>query len=147
MNQKIHDKTYAACQAGGMSSDASEECARDHATRNEGPKHTPGPWEQHGCAVYTSSKLPNHIANHDPITRLVAQASWDYDEEDVQHAWEYDEATANARLIAAAPDLLASLRECLHWIENSDDDGDGYNSTVAQNARAIIAKATEEEPR
>ena len=45
-------------------------------------------------------------------------------------------------LHAAAPELLEALRDCLGWIENSDDDGDGFHSTVAQAARAAIKKAT-----
>ena len=46
---------------------------------------------------------------------------------------------ANARLIAAAPELLASLAE---MVEKYDPD-DGYTTDVIERARAAIRKATE----
>jgi len=52
------------------------------------------------------------------------------------------EATANARLIAAAPDLLDALRWLLaFWRPGSDHDTDEVRLAVAA-ARAAIAKAT-----
>lgn len=54
---------------------------------------------------------------------------------------ESDESTANARLLAAAPDLLDALRGMLEYFcENGHDD---YSDTeTVQAARAAIAKAT-----
>ena len=51
------------------------------------------------------------------------------------------EATANARLLAAAPDLLDALKGMLEYFcENGYDD---YSDTeTVQAARAAIAKAT-----
>lgn len=57
------------------------------------------------------------------------------------------EATANARLIAAAPDLLAALEKALASIEGQAEllrhcgAAYGIGATLAQ-ARAAIAKAT-----
>lgn len=66
----------------------------------------------------------------------------------------YDKDTdaANARLIAAAPDLLEALRGCLPYIRDMDDDGpagEGWQSErlsrFIADARAAIAKATSTE--
>lgn len=46
-----------------------------------------------------------------------------------------DEQQANARLIAAAPDLLEALGQCLGWL---DEHAPRY---VEEEARAAIAKA------
>jgi predicted RNA-binding protein Jag len=58
------------------------------------------------------------------------------------------QAQANARLIAAAPDLLEALQSLLQGIKH-DNYGDGYAEIVVttedvQAARAAIAKATGE---
>jgi hypothetical protein len=59
------------------------------------------------------------------------------------------EAIANARLIAAAPDLLEALKDLMPILDKAwDYDGDVFgrlhNDAVdaGQNARAAIAKAT-----
>ena len=48
---------------------------------------------------------------------------------------------ANARLIAAAPDLLAALRLCERALEERDAEAEEH---AAKAARAAIAKATGE---
>lgn len=113
-------------------------------------KHTPGPWSvphfarAHGCGcryvfageylggiaeVYVDNgKMPSGGGNDCPSV---------------------DEATANARLIAAAPDLLSALRELLALGEQeSIEDGeleeaieDGELEEAKAAARAAIAKA------
>ena len=55
----------------------------------------------------------------------------------------YPQALANARLIAAAPDLLEAARRALNFIENTEDEfGDNLPSGDA--LRAAIARATGE---
>ncbi len=52
---------------------------------------------------------------------------------------------ANARLIAAAPDLLEALRatlRCLEWHEQRH--GVGMDAKAVKDARAVIAKTTGE---
>ncbi len=54
-----------------------------------------------------------------------------------------DEANANnARLVAAAPDLLAALREIVAAVESGEVDGYSPSGDWFREARAAIAKAT-----
>lgn len=72
------------------------------------------------------------IANDDPIAIVVVPASFGMDEE----------LDANARLIAAAPDLLSALRALMESME-ARLDGEGGTPTEyreVEAARAAIAK-------
>lgn len=51
----------------------------------------------------------------------------------------------DARLMAAAPDLLAALQDCLTYLEN-DIGGPDYSGPEKQVARAAIANATQSTP-
>jgi len=78
-------------------------------------KHTPGPW---------------HIGKRYPSGAI-------YDEKGGEicgfsNLLHPAEIAANARLIAAAPDLLSALRALVHPMANDDD---------VNHARAVIAKA------
>jgi hypothetical protein len=92
--------------------------------------HTPGPWivnpfnAQVDCAVV--SKLGDLLP--------VAQMLWPADERSEA------ETEANARLIAAAPDLLAASQYALEVLAPQKDD-DFVWSAMSQLVRAI-AKAT-----
>jgi len=92
-------------------------------------KHTPGPWtaneefddgESLGIAI-TAGRLGQVVRVFD-----VGQKGF-----------------ANAALIAAAPDLLAVLREAFRAFSHDDDGPVWADSTIAK-ARAAIAKATGE---
>lgn len=89
-------------------------------------KFTPGPWMLSGRTVYA---LNDQGFNR--FSALVQDA----------HAPAY-ELNANARLIAAAPELLEALEQAVTSMQDS-----GYqNSHVAvRAARAAIAKATGEQ--
>jgi hypothetical protein len=76
-------------------------------------KHTPGPWEVHPLAP---------LAVHQP----------EYE------CW-IPQSKADARLIAAAPELLEALLLCVDALE------DGHWQETKQAARAAIAKATGEQ--
>ena len=94
----------------------------------QNPQHTPGPWTLDGAANTGDLDI---VAPRGRIAML-----------DCEFSAETEEAlTANARLIAAAPDLLAAL------IELSDYVFDEYTASHllcerAAEARAVIAKAT-----
>jgi hypothetical protein len=56
---------------------------------------------------------------------------------------ECDEREANARLIAAAPELLEALREVMaRFLDAREAAGLDRNSDAAKRTRAAIAKAT-----
>lgn len=93
----------------------------DQRTEPQSPKHTPGPWVAQGTAVM---KL------HD----LLGAATADENAE---------QAEANVRLIAAAPDLLAALRDALEFIGLCDEDTiyAAREAGVFDTGEAAIAKA------
>jgi len=109
-------------------------------------KHTPGPWS------YSDHASPRITNVECDIARVEALPGSE------NHSEVRGEVIANARLIAAAPDLLAALREvslCFGtgeaseewWAEQHDNYvPEGRNSVdcrndVLERARAVIAKA------
>lgn len=90
-------------------------------------KHTPGPWK--------SAIWDKRINIYDGQNRVTPFAWVDNDDVDPR------EASANARLICAAPDLLESVAALLPIVESLDDgDGDGLPSCVVA-ARAALKRA------
>lgn len=98
--------------------------------------HTPGPWHADGGAAHilgqSSRAIRTHCANY-PTVAYVAG----YDDENGE---------ANARLIAAAPDLLAALKaldDCYCQVNDSLTRDERINHRkVLLAARQAIAKAT-----
>ena len=94
-------------------------------------KHTPGPWRVqatgHSFVVeaHTHTEVISVDANGNPCR-------WS----------EYNEA--NARLIAAAPELLEALQALLGWeeAEIKHFEATGPDDWIMEIARAAIAKAT-----
>lgn len=109
-------------------------------------KHTPGPW-----SVFTglggSSYIFPGIESEASGCSVIIFGEKDGDESGVRGR-SPDEARANARLIAAAPDLLEALRLWQVWDDTPRDRGGklgpkGLAWTAFDNARkASIAKAT-----
>jgi hypothetical protein len=115
-------------------------------------KFTPGPWEADELDVFAPSDCPYH-----PVADCTSNSS----------CRDYDTDEANARLIAAAPELLEALRDLMDIetcdigmddFEDSDSvgayqDGDGQTKDLPltfghlRRARAAIAKATGEQTR
>lgn len=113
-------------------------------------RHTPGPWTALDH-ITVSEHTPQHVEVRGP-RRIEAIADCFYGRSNV-------EMFANARLIAAAPELLAALNECLAqlegpagvWGDGRGNDGkktglshDEFNQLRGQrlsNARSAIAKA------
>jgi hypothetical protein len=104
--------------------------------------HTPGPWEidrnqgddefRH-CGITTVAK--NDHGGHETIATVSMTPPWDVETYD----WCIlpENAEANARLIAAAPEMLAALK----GISSRWDDEDAWEAV-----EAAIAKATGGEP-
>lgn len=113
-------------------------------------KHTSGPWAALGPGQFGPHKAEWTVVagkvHPDPVTqaRFLTLATvhrtaspnpmWRQDEED----------EANARLIAAAPDLLATLEECADWMCEAHEGSDQWER--GQAAYAAITKAKEEQP-
>lgn len=96
--------------------------------------HTPGPW----VAKRDDNREEYEIGvpRADGVMRLVATVSFGYSEpaETEQHA--------NAALIAAAPDLLKTLRRIADedFVYSSDDDEETQLSLRIADARAALVK-------
>lgn len=98
------------------------------------PTHTPGPWNYRQVKRHTDehpSGLYGFIVN-DATNTQVAEAF------PLPHPVAVNEA--NARLIAAAPDLLAALKFVQPFLRHVAEE----NSSVDRMVRAAIAKATEQ---
>lgn len=94
-------------------------------------KHTPGPWEAVGNLV----RSPMHQPEGLPTGVQVAECRDGYF---LPHT---EEAKANARLIAAAPELLGALEGLCSLAELRPGHLQDYKAAVAA-ARSAIAKAT-----
>lgn len=93
--------------------------------------HTPGPWELQG-----QWQLKTHTGEW-VEAECIEAPKWG-----IIGAWidsSSDERVANARLIAAAPELLAALKQCTGvlrtWCVTKDEE------QVINNAEALVAKA------
>ncbi len=93
-------------------------------------KHTPGPWSLRGSTI----RGP-HLKDPEGRTRIVAKAIWD-------KGTYIDETEANARLIAAAPELVEALEDlvCLAERAMRESDGEWMVDEELRDARAAIAK-------
>lgn len=102
--------------------------------------HTPGPWKYDG----SSDPLPHDkCCSAERIAAggvTIAEVATCEDDTcpGVSEGW------ANARLIAAAPELLAACRELLEWTrdEYQSEVNEDALGPVWRAARAAIAKAT-----
>lgn len=96
--------------------------------------HTPGPWSAVECGG--SFKRPFIVQSGSKFV-----AGLEGDQLNPGGAG-IGEARANAVLIAAAPDLLAALIDCLEWLD-STPGGLGADARASLLAgRAAVAKAT-----
>ena len=88
--------------------------------------HTPGPWTSRGTCIYGSgakvAEVPSRLTT--PGATLFPV-----------------EATANARLIAAAPELLDALKAFCGDYESKQETRDISLTAAYQHALTIIAKA------
>lgn len=94
-------------------------------------KHTPGPWYINWTRL-SGNVIGFHIA--DAVRGSTLPICEHYGNPTLNSS---NEAEANARLIAAAPELLAVLQEIMSWEENDE-------MTWGPRARAAIAEATRE---
>jgi len=93
-------------------------------------KHTPGPWKVQGNSIVTNTPRPEGCY----CDVIIAETPHCYEPKD--HIWPV--IAANARLIAAAPDLLAALKHIADLIGVPNDD---ESKAISETARKAIAKA------
>jgi hypothetical protein len=99
-------------------------------------EHTPGPWKAKkwvGTDPYDDPDRP---------FVMIGNVHWSPNKVDVPAAIEQ---IANARLIAAAPELLESVEGLADFIALIGSEGDPRQAELITNARAAIAKAKGEE--
>ena len=109
-------------------------------TKTEAAKHTPGPWKLNETR-YPNGDMdvnafnPNekdYVFQHSALATVSAHTQNHGDWRDRDRS----EVEANARLIAAAPDLLAAAKEAVAWAAQN-----GYCAKPFGNLTAAIAKA------
>ena len=94
-------------------------------------KHTPGPWEAVGNLVRSPMVQPQGLSKGVQIAEC----------RDAYFLSHTEESKANARLIAAAPELLEALQEMVSLVEMVIP----FDGPQQRKARAAIAKATGEQ--
>lgn len=90
-------------------------------------QHTPGPW-------HVSKASPTRVIESGPRGNSIAKMGLNLG------VCSQGEAESNARLIAAAPELLEALQEMINCY--ADELPNGKERPVVREARAAIAKAT-----
>jgi hypothetical protein len=109
-------------------------------------KHTPGPWEfleagrtEEKFNVGRPFTIAEANAPHNDIANV-------YSADDETVSITREQAISNARLIAAAPDLLKHAQSLLNGIDTGlvrlDTDADETLANTMSGLRAAIAKAT-----
>ena len=109
--------------------------------------HTPGPWHTAGCAVYAQNiKRCFGGPVREYVQPVAISEAEDSEESFDDSAWPkvrtpgFAEAEANARLIAAAPELLAALENIVGlWVDSEQNNG--LAQIMARDAQTAIARA------
>jgi hypothetical protein len=98
-------------------------------------KHTPGPWM---FAPSNSANVAGHVVPRprpDGIGLVTNIATIR------PHKWGAHEVEANARLIAAAPELYEALERTMNWLASYPGGGTMGIDGPYEQARAALAKA------
>jgi hypothetical protein len=103
-------------------------------------QHTPGPWQWSHNGASTHDTHCIEISGGDRIGNVAYCQSYTGDGYD-----DRSETIANARLIAAAPELLEALQAIVKSLADHDDEGMVEHAAQMVAARAAIAKATGEQ--
>jgi len=100
------------------------------------PKHTPGPW--HTVVILDESSILKAFDGKTRSMLIDLCARVPYRSKDAAPT-----ETHNARLIAAAPELLDALKVLLSLHDSQVDTADAWNVSMEE-ARTAISKATGE---
>lgn len=93
--------------------------------------HTPGPWLIAGGTTVYALNAHGYNRFSAQVQRGYADSKWPIEAEEME---------ANTRLIAAAPELLDALKDCLAFLER--DMPVASSGPERRKASAAIAKAT-----
>ena len=120
-------------------------------------KHTPGPWAAEIARVVPESEPFGFFIRHAERRRSVVNCNVyetatpvlpvEWRDAPITltdwkgHHYTPDELVANALLIAAAPDLLASLRDMVDWLDDGNRQLSESASADVLKARAALSKA------
>ena len=119
-------------------------------------QHTKGPWEINWYECTMDQSDVEHAKSKGNLNAKVGDVLWRSPRSigpcGSEHShWGGDLLTveeADARLIAAAPDLLEALKNCMEWMEDLRTSGDAGNwewkNDQYTQAMTIIAKVTGE---
>mgnify|MGYP001186460402 CR=1 FL=1 len=99
-------------------------------------KHTPGPWQRHNNG---NDLNPDWQVLDNEGRVLIAETYWSRIEPHVSP----EHSEANAKLIAAAPELLAALVSLYTKFKGEGLDVDECYGPIMKQAREAIRKATE----
>lgn len=108
-------------------------------------RYTPGPWHVHTISktdgeflIYTGDVGSAPDAHDAAVATVAGGLGWNDTDGRCM------ESEANARLIAAAPKLLAALRDCLSWLTSYPGGGPLRPDGPYEKARAALAEAEPE---
>jgi hypothetical protein len=103
--------------------------------------HTPGPWTASGCTVYAGEIMLGctYCEGNRELHPVICDSELLPDSTGI-HGSGWDESGANARLIAAAPDLLEACLWLIARVPTNAPDGKSQIAGI-EAARAAIAKA------
>ncbi len=111
------------------------------ASESRAAPHTPGPWAVNWAGVSHGGKMVyDEVYVYAPASSSIAIAA------DIADPLTNEPSEANARLIAAAPDLLGLLKKARDFAESVHDGEYGYSDCtrdeLIQTIDAAIARAT-----
>jgi hypothetical protein len=109
-------------------------------------KHTPGPWELHGLAIYEPDKWRDGRNFGGAYICQIMDGNFEQSSPDSSTFKDGCECDANARLIAAAPELLAALQAVIEQADAQFKAGDKhatFNRQTIDSLRPAITKATQ----
>jgi hypothetical protein len=106
-------------------------------------QHTPGPWFDRGQITRADHRRPREVyyGDHNIESQYVRVATVARDGPGDR------EGAANARLVAAAPDMLAALDRALDDMNSAGQFGLCVCERTKQQIRKALVKATREEAR
>jgi len=97
--------------------------------------HTPGPWTASGCAIVSNLAANFHHDYQTQVATIGTRCACEDGTELV--AMQRGEVDANARLIAASPDLLTACESALALLTNPNADPSDADAVTAMLKTAI----------